>query len=86
MERHDTGENASEGENAYRQQSLRKGLTENLWIRVAIKTNEATDFGLVTEIDEIMGATKKLIEVDGKLTARPIFPRSRKIRSCLALQ
>ena len=47
---------------------------ENLWIRLGEETDEPTDLLLVAHVDEVVRASKKLIQIEGQLIAGHIFP------------
>ena len=86
MDRHGPRCDPRRSENKEGQQRLPECFPENLRKSLRIKTYDAADFLLVTHVDEIVSAPKKLIQIEGQLIAGHIFAHGGEVRGRLAVQ
>ncbi len=86
MDRHGPRCDPRRSENKEGQQRLPECFPENLRKSLPIETDDPADFLLVTHVDEIVSAPKKLIQVEGQLTAGHIFTHRCEVRGRLAVQ
>ena len=67
------GRDPRHDENEKGQQRLTECFPENQGESLRVETDEAADFWLVAHINEVVGASEKLIQVESQLIAGHIF-------------
>ncbi len=78
--------NSRHGENEKSQKRLTESFAEDLRKRLRVETDEPADFLLVAHVDEVVRASKKLIQVKRQLVAGHIFAHGCEVRCRLAVQ
>ena len=86
MNCHSPGRNSRYRENEKSEKRLRESFAKNLRKSLRVESDEAADFLLVAHVNEIVRASKKLIEVKGQLIASQVLADGGEVGSRLAVQ
>ena len=86
MNGHGPGSDCRNRENKKSEKGLRESLAENLRKCFGVEPDEPADFLLVTHVNEVVGASQKLIEVKSQLVAGYIFADGGEVGGRLAVQ